>query len=81
MMFNKHDDVMGKFTAELKVAKLTQAVNDKDQELFESQELAASLLEALNNLYGAVDAVGYINTTIIHPAMLNARRAIRKATT
>ena len=39
----------------------------------------AELLEALNNLYGAVDAVGYVNTTIIHPAMLNARRAIRKA--
>ena len=28
-------------------AKLVQAVNDKDTELFESQELAAALLEAL----------------------------------
>ena len=31
-------------------ARLLQAVNDKDQELFESQELVAELLEALEYL-------------------------------
>jgi hypothetical protein len=55
MMFNQHNNVMGKFTAELQVAKLSQAVNDKDQELFESQELVAALLEALETLSVVAD--------------------------
>ncbi len=43
-------------------AKLTQAVDDKDTELFESQELAASLLEALEEIQEAMKAPGIINT-------------------
>ena len=39
----------------------------------------ADLLEALENLSGAVHAVGYDTVSIIHPALLNANEAIRKA--
>lgn len=35
--------------------KLTQAVNDKDLELFESQELVAALLETLQTLSAVAD--------------------------
>jgi len=38
----------------------------------------ADLLEALENLSGAVHAVGYDTVSIIHPALLNANEAIRK---
>ena len=40
----------------------------------------ADLLEALENLSGAVHAVGYDTVSIIHPALLNANEAIRKHT-
>ena len=38
----------------------------------------ADLLEALENLSGAVHAVGYDTTSIVHPSLLNANEAIRK---
>ena len=55
-------------------AKLLQAVNDKDQELFESQELVAELLEALENLVEDCEHNDPLPSTI---ALAN--KAIRKA--
>ena len=59
--------------------KLSQAVNDKDQELFESQELVGELLEALeelcrvNELHDVLEKHEFIN------AYNQSREAIRKA--
>lgn len=83
MMFNKHDDIMGKFTAELKVAKLLQTINDKDQELFEAQETVAELLGALEDMLrihtGDMYDAGFKPPTCHCGLCNNARKAIRKA--
>ena len=54
-------------------AKLLQAVNDKDQELFESQELVAELLEACYSALNAVNDADYEGAAIL------LDEAIRKA--
>ena len=45
----------------------------------QKDELIAELLEALRDLSGAIDAVGYDPNSIVRPAWLNAAKAIRKA--
>ena len=64
-------------------AKLLQAVNDKDQELFESQELVGELLEALEAIALESDPVGGRTQTNMECSLEEIRIladiAIRKA--
>ena len=62
----------GYFRAELNAAKNDYSRNRQ------LETANADLLEALENLSGAVHAVGYDTVSIIHPALLNANEAIRK---
>ena len=81
-----NDMLVGSHTDE-QHAKLLQAVNDKDTELFESQELAAALLEMLESLArwvgkGIADGA-YSDCANPECAMVDLERAteaIRKAT-
>ena len=74
---NKAEDILNER------AKLLQAVNDKDQELFESQELIGEMLEACQNALGIYDALKTFGADKALPgyesclAFLN--EAIRKA--
>ena len=54
------------------------ALHKKADEVAHLETANAELLEALENLSGAVHAVGYDTVSIIHPALLNANEAIRK---
>jgi len=57
-------------------AKLLQAVNDKDQELFESQELVANLADALK---AVVEWDKKEMTFFAYPFIEKVNEAIRKA--
>ena len=70
----KLEKTEGHFKAELNAAK-----NDYDR-YKKLEQTNAALLEALQNLHGAIEAVGYDPNSIIKPASLNAAEAIRKAT-
>ena len=64
---------------ELNKAIIAVRVRGKEDFIAALQTANADLLEALENLSGAVHAVGYDTVSIIHPALLNANEAIRKA--
>ena len=63
---------------ELNKAIIAVRVRGKEDFIAALQTANADLLEALENLSGAVHAVGYDTTSIVHPALLNANEAIRK---
>ena len=65
------------------LVQLHRVARERDNERKQkqiAQTANADLLEALENLSGAVHAVGYDTVSIIHPALLNANEAIRKHT-